>query len=220
VSKPAVRDVDNIALHLAQPLVPVAELVHDACREVLAHYVGDGNQAFEEPPPVVVLQVDGDAALLDIVLVERSAGIDTGRPVPHRVAPALGVPHALPDWILDPDDVCAHRRQEPRAAGSGKLARQIRNTNAFQCPRTHELSLPSGDRKSSLDRFGGSVEPDCALRTVEERPAGHRLGGIDIDDAPETLLIGFEQLGVQHVATPMPAADRGIYPDPHVSPSK
>ena len=77
-------------------------------------------------------QVQGDAQLLDVVIVERAAElnapalVDVGRRTPEDV------PSTLADGVFDPDHPGAQRREITGRAGPGELAGQVADRQVAQ----------------------------------------------------------------------------------------
>ena len=125
-----VRHVDDVRLDAALLLVGKAEPRENARGEVLGNHVGDRDELAQQLLALVGAQVDGDAELLDVVVVERSAEFDSPPVVDVGRRAAQDVPPALLDRVLDADDLRAHRREEARGAGARELSSEVADADS------------------------------------------------------------------------------------------
>jgi hypothetical protein len=83
-------------------------------------------------------EIDRNPQLLDVVVVEGSAEIDSPTLVDEgRYAPQ-NVPSALPNGVLDPDHFCTERGHPLRRAGAGQLAAEVTDANTGQGSGRHD----------------------------------------------------------------------------------
>ena len=116
------RHVDHRRIHGAHRGVADAELVGDTGEEVLDDHVRAPGQLEDEPGPLGLLHVHGDAALVAIDRRERRA---------HAVAaPRAEVVAAA--GALDLDDVGAEVRHEGRTVGTRDDAGEVEDAEAVE----------------------------------------------------------------------------------------
>ena len=120
-----------------QLLVGEPEALEHAGREVLRHHVRDRDQPAEQIARALRARVEGDAELLDVVVVERPAEVDAAPLVRKRWDAAQDVPPALPHRILDADHLRAERGQESRRACAGELSGEITDAEMRERPGRH-----------------------------------------------------------------------------------
>ncbi len=70
-------------------------------------------------------QVERDAELLDVVVLEPTAELDAATVVDERLHAAEDVPAAFGDGILDLDHLRAEGGEHPGGAGPGELAGEV-----------------------------------------------------------------------------------------------
>ena len=135
VAEPRVGHVHDVGSQLSEPVVAEAQPVHDPGREVLGHRVRDPDQVGQQLLAPVGAQVEGDAELLDVVVVEARAAFGTEVVIDPGPDLADDVPHALPDRVLDANDLGAEGGQHPGRPGPGQLTGQIADAHVVQRAR-------------------------------------------------------------------------------------
>ena len=95
LAEAGVGHVDDVLSDRPQHLVGEAEPFHHARCEVLRDDVGDGDQLAQELLAGLGPEVQRDAELLDVVVVERAAEVSATTLVDERWHPAEDVPVAL-----------------------------------------------------------------------------------------------------------------------------
>ena len=106
-------------------LVGEAHARQHARGEVLGDDVGHRDELAQQLLAALGAQVDGDAELLDVVVVEAATHLDAAAVVAVGRHAAHDVPHALADRVLDADDLGAERGEEPRCARARELTAQV-----------------------------------------------------------------------------------------------
>ena len=144
VAEAAVRHVDDVGPELLQPLVAEAEPLHHAGGEVLGDGVRDAHQLGQQLLAPLGAQVQRDAELLDVVVVEAGAAVGAAVAVEVRAELAHDVPQALGDRVLDADHLRAERREHARRAGAGQLAGQVADADVAQRAVVARTRSPRG----------------------------------------------------------------------------
>jgi hypothetical protein len=130
MTEAAVRDVDDVRLDRAKRLVPEAPSVEHAGGEILRHDVRALDQSGEELLATLRAQVERDAALLRVVVVEAAPEIGSATLVDERRHRAQDVPRALVYRVLDANHVRAEGREPLGGTGAGELAREVADADA------------------------------------------------------------------------------------------
>ena len=120
---------DDLRVDRLQLLEAEAEALEHPGGEVLGDDVAHRDQPGKEVSSFGAPQVDRDAELADVVVVERAAELTAPALVHVRAATAQDVPGPLPHRILDPDDLCAERGQEARRTRPRELPAQVTYPN-------------------------------------------------------------------------------------------
>ena len=97
----AVGYIDDVATNLPHPFVAETPALQHALGEVLANHVGDFDQASEDVLRSLVAQVQRDAVLAGIVVVEGAASIEPALAILVGRPAAQDVPAALPHRVFD-----------------------------------------------------------------------------------------------------------------------
>jgi hypothetical protein len=113
-----------------------------AGREVLRDDVGDGDQVPHELTTALGAEVDGDAELLDVVIVERAAHVDALAVVDEGRDTAEDVPATALHRVLDPDHLRAERGQRARRPRARELAGEVADAEMCERGRGHDGSRP------------------------------------------------------------------------------
>ena len=129
----AVRHVDDVGLDRLQLLVGEAQAREHAGGEVLGDDVGDGDELAQQLLAALGAQVERDAELLDVVVVEAAADLDAAPLVDERRRAAQDVPRALAHRVLDADHLGAERGEEPGGARAGELPAEVADADVRQC---------------------------------------------------------------------------------------
>ena len=142
VPEAGVRHVDDVGADRPQLVVREAEPGEHAGREVLGDDVGDRDQPADELAAALGAQVDGDAELLDVVVVERAAHVDALAVVDERRHAAQDVPPAALHRVFDPDHLRAERGESARRARARELTREVADAEVRERGRRHDGSRP------------------------------------------------------------------------------
>ena len=166
LAKSGVRDIHDTVVQLLQPFVRKPEAGEHSRREVLGHRVGDGHELGEQLAAAIGAQVERDAQLLDVVVVEAGAAIEARPIVGEGLDTPKQVPASLPDRILDADDLSAERGEQAGRPRAGQLPRQVADANAGQSPVA--AAVMSGGRwiarPSGLIHGGQPIPTGAAFR--------------------------------------------------------
>ena len=141
----AVRHVDDVGLDLAQVArrrSPMRAITPAAKFSVTTSESATSSRS--SSLAALGAQVERDAELLDVVVVEPAAELDAAPVVDERRRAAHDVPRALRHRVLDPDHLRAERREEPRGARAGELAAEVADADVRE--RTHSAH-PHGHRR-------------------------------------------------------------------------
>ena len=128
----AVGDVDDVLAQILEPLVAVAPARHHARREILRDRIRDGDQPLEQFAPLLGLDVERDAQLLDVVVVERPAQLRTAPVVHIGRHPAQDVPAPMVRGILNPNHLRAEGGHELGRPSPGQLPGEIADAQTPQ----------------------------------------------------------------------------------------
>ena len=138
-------DIDDVRADLLQDVVAEPEALQDARREPLGDDIADADHVLGDLQPLGMADVEGDAALSGILVVELATHVrvaHTGegsrrrvaRGAPtnrrHRCKPRVGV--VLP---LDLETFRPHRRKKAGAARRGQKPRKVENPDPLQRKR-------------------------------------------------------------------------------------
>ena len=132
VAEPAVRYVDDVGFDRLQLLVAEAPPFEHALGEVLADDIGDLHQLGEDLLSAPGPQVQGDAVLVCVVIVEPTPEFDTAPLVDEGRYPAQDVPAPLTHRVFDADHLGAERGQPLRCARAGQLAGEVTDAQCRQ----------------------------------------------------------------------------------------
>src|SRR5204862_8175290 len=107
-----VRHVHDVGVDALQLVVRESHAREHAGREVLGDRVRHRDELAEELLAALLSEIDGDAELLDVVVVERAAEVDAATIVDEWWNAPQDVPCALTDGILDADHLRAERSEK------------------------------------------------------------------------------------------------------------
>ena len=133
MAEAAVRHVDDVGTDRLERLVVEAPAVEDARREVLGHDIGDADELPEQLTGAFGAQVERDAQLLDVVVVEGAPEFDAAALVDVRGIAAKDVPAPLGYRVLDTDDLRSEGGKEPGCPGAGQLPGEVADTEMGEC---------------------------------------------------------------------------------------
>jgi hypothetical protein len=128
-------DVDDLLLDLPQVFVPEAQPLHDPRREVLRDDVGYLDELPKQLLAALGLQVEGDAQLLDVVVVEATPLLQPALPVFEGPGAAHDVPAAVVGRILDPNHLGTKCREQACGPSTRQHTAEVADAKAGQRAR-------------------------------------------------------------------------------------
>src|SRR6267154_4743337 len=128
------RHIDDIRFDLAQLLVAEAPFLQHPGAEILDHDVGDGDQPLHDLQAFGASDIQAEALLVDVGVVEISRGVQIDLKILRRRSTRQ--PAALILRPLDLDDLGSKSPQPTRGPRPGAHPAEIHHANVFKGSRS------------------------------------------------------------------------------------
>jgi hypothetical protein len=125
VPKPAIRYINDVGSKFTHPLIRKAPTLHNSGGEVFGDDVAYGDEFGQKLASTFGSGIEGDTEFADVVIVERTAQLNTASFINKRRYTPQQIPPTLSNRIFDPDDLRAECRERSRGPGPGQLPRQV-----------------------------------------------------------------------------------------------
>ena len=135
------RYIDDVRFDAAQHVIAKAPVPQHPRAEILDHDVGHGDQLFRDFQPFRAADVERQAFLVDVGVVEVPRGVEVDLDIPRRRG--AGQPAALVLRPLDLDDLGAESAEPACRPRPGPHPGKIDHANIFKGPRSSHRVLPA-----------------------------------------------------------------------------